>query len=126
MKGVIISICIAAAIVAGSIAYTSHMGKVSEELGAINDRVMEYLEKQDYESAAGEIKKLSDYLDRKRTVLEATGNHEELDKMEMNISEMLGYTEGEQQTDALSCCKVLSFLFEHLPKNYEVKLENIL
>lgn len=126
MKGVIISVFIAVCIVVGSVAYTSHIGKVSDELGKINDEIMVCLDSEDYEQAAEKIKQLTDYLDKKRTLLAATGNHEEFDKIEMNISEMLGYTDGEKQTDAISRCKVLSFLFEHLPKNYEMKLENIL
>ena len=126
MKGVIVSLFIAAAIVAGSAAYTSHTKKVSRELGEINAGVMESLEKCDYDGAAEKIEKLSGYLEEKRMVLSATGNHEELDKIEINISEMSGYTDGKQQIDAIAHCKVLDFLFEHLPKNYELKLGNIL
>lgn len=126
MKGVIISLCLAVAVVAGSIAYTKHMDTVSKELGEINNEVMTLLENDDFDGALGAIEKLTSYLDKKRTILAATGNHEEFDKIEMNISEMTGYTEGGHKTDALSNCKVLSFLFEHLPKNYEMKLENIL
>lgn len=126
MKGVIISVCIAAVIVAGSIAYTNHMESVSQELAEINERIMEYLEDMDYDEAHGETERLMEYLDKNRTILAATGNHEELDKIEMNISEMSGYINGKQQTDAISRCKVLDFLFEHLPKNYQMKLENIL
>ena len=44
----------------------------------------------------------------------------------MNISEVEGYINGGEQTDAISHCRVLGFLFEHLPKNYKFKLENIL
>lgn len=126
MKGVIISVCIAVGIVAGGIVYTNHMWKVSEELQEINDEIMECLDREDYDAAAENTEKLTEYLDGNRTVLAATGNHEELDKIEMNISEMSGYIDGRKQTDAVSRCKVLSFLFEHLPKNYEMKLENIL
>ena len=126
MKGVIVSLCIAAAIVAGSAAYTSHTKKVSRELSEINAVVMESLENGDYDSAAEEIEKLGGYLEKKRAILSATGNHEELDKIEMNISEMSGYADGQQQTDAIAHCRVLDFLFEHLPKNYELKLGNIL
>lgn len=80
----------------------------------------------DYESAGDEIEKLVQYLDENRTVLAATGNHEDFDKIEMNISEVEGYINGGEQTDAVSHCRVLGFLFEHLPKNYKFKLENIL
>ena len=125
MKGVIASAVIAAVIVAGSVAYTNHIDKVSRELGEINDRVMAFLYDGDYESAGDEIEKLVQYLDENRTVLAATGNHEDFDKIEMNISEVEGYINGEEQTDAVSHC-VLGFLFEHLPKNYKFKLENIL
>ena len=114
MKGVIASAVIAVVIVAGSVAYTNHIDKVSRDLGEINDRVMAFLYDGDYESAGDEIEKLVQYLDENRTVLAATGNHEDFDKIEMNISEVVSH------------CRVLGFLFEHLPKNYKFKLENIL
>ena len=119
MKGVIASAVIAVVIVAGSVAYTNHIDKVSRELGA-------FLYDGDYESAGDEIEKLVQYLDENSTVLAATGNHEDFDKIEMNISEVEGYINGGEQTDAVSHCRVLGFLFEHLPKNYKFKLENIL
>ena len=43
MKGVIASAVIAVVIVAGSVAYTNHIDKVSRDLGEINDRVMAFL-----------------------------------------------------------------------------------
>ena len=87
MKGVIASAVIAAVIVAGSVAYTNHIDKVSRELGEINDRVMAYLYDGDYESAGDEIEKLVQYLDENRTVLAATGNHEDFDKIEITGKE---------------------------------------
>ncbi len=126
MKGVIISACIAVIIVAGSIAYTRHIENVSEEIGGINDKIMYYLDGENYEEAKRETYNLSRYLDSKRTTLAATGNHEELDKIEMNISEMSGYIDGKEKADALSRCRALDFLFDHLPNDYEMKLENIL
>ncbi|MCD8179895.1 MAG: DUF4363 family protein [Firmicutes bacterium] len=126
MKGVIISICIAAVIAAGSAAYTKHIENVSDELGEISGQITEHLESGDYAAAAEMARLLGEYLDRERTVLAMTGNHEEIDKIEMNISEMTEYIDGGQRTDALSRCRVLNFLFEHLPKNYEMRWENIL
>ena len=73
-------------------AYTNHIDKVSRELGEINDRVMAFLYDGDYESAGDEIEKLVQYLDENRTVLAATGNHEDFDKIEMNISDAVSYT----------------------------------
>ena len=126
MKGVWISLCIVAIMVGGSVLYTKHIDKVSYELGEMNDRVMESLEDKEYDEAANEARKLAEYLAQKRTVLDATGNHEELNKIEMSVSEMTGYIEGEQCIDAISKCMVLDFMFSHLPRNYKLKLENIL
>lgn len=126
MKGVVISACIAVIIITGSIAYTNHIENVSNDIGGINDKIMYYLEEENYEEAKRETYNLSQYLGSKRTILAAIGNHEELDKIDMNISEMSGYIDGKKKADALSCCRVLDFLFDHLPNNYEMKLENIL
>lgn len=126
MKGVWISLCIVVVMVVGSIVYTNHIDNVSYELGEMNDRIMEHLEDKDYDEAADEAQRLAEYLAEKRTVLDATGNHEELNKIEMNISEMLGYIDGEQRIDAISKCMVLDLMFSHLPRNYKLKMENIL
>lgn len=126
MKGVIISAVIAALIVAGSIAYTNHIECVSNELGEINETIVDALTAENYTEASASVDKLNEYLETHHAILAATGNHEEIDKIEMNISELTEYIEGEAKTDALSNCRVLDFLFEHLPKNYEMKWENVL
>ena len=82
MKGVIASAVIAVVIVAGSVAYTNHIDKVSRDLGEINDRVMAFLYDGDYESAGDEIDKLVQYLDESRTVLAETGYNEDYEKIE--------------------------------------------
>lgn len=126
MKGVVISAFIAVLILIGSMAYTKHMDSVSRELGEINDKVIEAINDEQYNTAAEYVNELIDYLDRHHAVLAATGNHEDIDKIEMNISELYSYVEGGEKTDALSNCRVLDFLFEHLPQNYKMKLENVL
>lgn len=126
MKGVVTAALIAVVMIIGGALYTNHIEKVSEELGSINDDIMVYLTDGNFEGASDEMGKLIEYLQRNRVMLAATGDHADFDKIEMNISEMAGYISGGQQTDALSRCKVLSFLFEHMPNNYELKLENIL
>lgn len=126
MKSFIISLAIAALIVAGSVAYGIHMQTVSEELISINDRLSQAVEEENYESASYMTEKIEDYLNSKRTLLAAIDNHEVLDKIEMNLEELSSFIEGAQKTDALSKCRVLGFLYEHLPKNYELKFENIL
>lgn len=126
MKGVIISLCIAAAIVTGSLIYTKHIDNVSERLSQMNITVRESLDREDFVSASAATKNIEDYLERQRTLLAATANHEELEQIEINIAEMRGYIGGEMKADAISRSNTLGFLFEHMPKNYKMHLENIL
>ena len=126
MKSVIISAVLAAIMITGALVYTNRLDNVSRNLLEMNESVSEYLKREDYNLALAQINTIKEYLEKKHTLLAAMGNHEELDKIEMNISELQKYTEGEMQTDALSRCQVLDFLFEHMPKNDYVRLENIL
>ncbi len=126
MRGVTAATVIAVTIVLGSLFYTVHIEKVSEELSGINNRIMACLTEDDMDGAADALGQLTEYLEKKRVILAATGDHADFDRIEMSVSEMSGYISCGYRTDALSQCKVLSFLFEHLPKNYQMKLENIL
>lgn len=126
MRSVIISTVIAVVMVTGSILYTNNLDNVSAELIKINEQIGESLKAEDFESANADIAKMRDYLEKKRSVLDATGNHTEMDNIEMNIFELLEYSKEGQKADALSKNRVLGFLFEHLPMNYKLKWENIL
>ena len=122
----ITSLVIAAFIVAGSIAYGMHIDNVSSELVSINTRLTDALEAEDFGEAEKIVDEAQSYFSKKRAMLGATDNHEVLDKIEINIQELSSYVEGRQKADAISHCRVLGYLYEHLPKNYKLKLENIL
>ena len=126
MKSFITSLVIAAFIVAGSIAYGMHIDKISSELVSINERLTDALEANDFEGAGEVVSEAQSYFGKKRAILGATDNHEVLDKIEINMQELSSYVDGAQKTDAMSRCRVLGYLYEHLPKNYKLKFENIL
>lgn len=126
MKSVVVSAVIAAVVVVGSLCYSHNLEKVSGELSDINENIRQLLREEDYVNASSQVERMKSYLDQKRPVLAAIGNHEELDTIEMNLSELMEYSVGENKTDALSICRVLGFMFEHLPENYKLKWENIL
>ena len=126
MKSFITSLVIAAFILAGSIAYGMHIDKISSELMSINERLTDALEMEDFDKAEEVTNEVQAYFDKKRAMLGATDNHEVLDKIEINIQELYSYVEGRQKADSLSRCRVLGYLYEHLPKNYKLKFENIL
>lgn len=126
MKGLITAICLAAAIAAGSFWYMHEVSEISDNLLQMDKTITDSLNTEQYNDAVEEIRRLDDYIDKKRTLLSATGNHEQLDKIEMNIKELSGYAEGGGKNDAISLCRVLSVMFEQLPRDYKITLENIL
>lgn len=126
MKAFITSIVIAAVIVAGSILYTHKLETISGELAAMNDVITEHIEKENYDDADKKISELGEYLEDKREMLATTGNHQELDNIQIYLSELKRFSQGEMKTDALSRCQVLDFLFHHLPQDYRLRIENIL
>lgn len=126
MRSVIISAVIAAVIIAGGIVYQNYLTGVSKTLSEENDKIIEALIARDYGAARAGSEKMTEYLQKRRTLLAAADNHEELDKIDMTLRELSEYIDGKSQTDALSKCRVLDFLYEHLPKNYELRPENIL
>lgn len=126
MKSVIISAILIAIVIWGSAAYTGTLEKVSSELIEINSQISSKLSNDDFNGAMQDIERLEEYIDSKNTFLSAMNNHAELDNIEMNLAELKRYTEGGAHTDAMSKSSVLDFLFAHLPKNYKLRLENIL
>jgi Icc-related predicted phosphoesterase len=126
MKSFITAIVIAVVMVGGGLLYVNHIQKISDEMVQLNEEVITLLEQDAFEEAEQKISRINECIDQKRTVLAATGNHEELDKIEIYTLELEQYTKGRAREDALARCHVLSLLLEHLPKNYRLKLENIL
>lgn len=126
MKSFIAAIVIAVTMIGGSLWYINHIEKISDELVQLNEEIIVLLEQEDFEQAEEKIGRINQSIDQKRTILAATGNHEELDKIEIYTLELEQYTKGRAREDALARCRVLTLLLEHLPKNYQLKLENIL
>lgn len=126
MKSFIAAIVIALVIVAGSSLYTRQLDGISENMTEYNNEIMNLIHNDDFEGAVGQVYELTRYLDEKKISLSMIMDHSTLDKIESNLSELTGYVEGNNKTDALAKARVLDVLFTYLPKNYKVKLENIL
>lgn len=126
MKSLITVIIMAAALIGGGMLYMHQLHGVSEELIRINGDIEEAVKNDMFDKASDKIDELYGYLDEKEPYFEAFGDHEELDKIKMNLAELDEYIDAAHKTDAAAKTKVLDFLFKHLPKNYQLKVENIL
>ncbi len=126
MRSVIIALTIIALSVGGSIAYTSHLEKTSEKMLLKNDDITMHILEENYIEAVGETKSLIDFVRKKRALMDAVGNHQELDDIEGYLAELLAFAEEEDKKQALSRCYKLDFLIKSLPRNFKLKIENIL
>ncbi len=126
MKSFFTAIVIAAVIIVGSVFYTRELNEISENMMEHNNQIMNMIHNDDFESAVGQVQELTKYVEEKKISLSMIIDHSTLDKIESNLSELAGYVEGYAKTDALAKSRVLDILFEYLPKNYKLRLENIL
>lgn len=126
MRSLITAIVIGVVIISIGVYYNVKIEKISTELILINEEVESLIEDEKFSEAEAQIKKLTNYLDKQSVIIEAMDNHEELTKIRMNLSELMQYTKYKIKPDALAKAKSLDTLFDHLPKNYKVKAENIL
>ncbi len=126
MKSFLVSLLIGAIVVAGSVFYTSRIEKVSGVLVKSNRDIINYLKEEDYKKAAEVTRNMAEYVDKEKLSLAIIMDHTDLDKIEMGLAELEGYVVGEVQTDALAKCSMIDVMLRHMPKNYKLKLENIL
>lgn len=126
MKSFLTALVIAALLLAASEVYMVKLNKATEELSGINNNIMAAINADDYNTARSEIERFSKRLEQKHMFFAAMGNHAEMDNIEMSLSELKSYSEGEQKFDALAKSYTLAYLLGHLPENMKLRIENIL
>lgn len=126
MKSFIAAMIITLIMVGGSMFYTSHLSKLSQQLTEESSAAEQCLYGDDFEKATEHIDKIVECVDKKKLTLSATLDHSELDRIESTLSELRTYTACQNKTDALAKAGALKLYLEHLPKNYKLKIENIL
>lgn len=126
MKSVIVALVLSAAVMVGSTAYTSKIDIVTKKMQDINSEITIYLENNDFINARKKTEEMKDCIEKHTSLLETMGNHEETDKIAINLSELERFIAGEKCTDALAKCGVLGFLTEHMREAAHLTIENIL
>ncbi len=126
MRSVIVALVIIAISVGGSVIYTNHLENTANEMLLKNNIITINILNENYNDAEIEIKSLQKFVKEKRAVLDAVGNHQELDDIEGELAQLLAFTHEDDKKQALSKCYMLDFLIESLPRNFKLKLENIL
>lgn len=91
-----------------------------------NEKIRSYIEVEDYPNAAHFADALETYVEQHKSALAASIDHANLDKIDIYMSQTKKYVQTGQKADALANCEVLGMLLERLPRDYELKWENIL
>ncbi len=113
-------------IIAGGIALNVCLDNLSSELYDRTKEIGDMVEEENFETAYKKSKEMSEFIDGKKPLLASVLDHENIDEIEDGISELLGYTKRKDLTEASVRVRKLEHLLEHLPKNYQLELQNIL
>ena len=126
MKSFIIAMSIFAVLVISGIVFNFCLNGTSENLLKSCEEISDDIKNEQMQEAYDKSKELSEYIDGKKPLLSSILDHSNIDEIEKQISELMGFTEQNDVTDAVVSVKKLKHMFEHLPENYGVKFQNIL
>lgn len=126
MRSFITAVILFAVLIGGGIFLVDYIEDISDELRQQNEYITQLIEDDDLEKAAEHIDKMREYMDKKRKIVSTTMDHGYADTIEIYICELEKYVDCKSKNDALARSRVLDMLFEHLPRNYRLKWENIL
>ena len=120
------AILIFAIIIGGGIASNICLDRLSDELLDATEGISDDVEEENFDKAYEKAEELSEFVDKKKILMASILNHENIDDIEEAISGLLGYTKKKNLTEASVSIKKLEHLFEHLPENYRLQLQNVL
>lgn len=126
MKSFWVAVVIAVLLIGGGVLFNRNIDTVTREMGGKQEKIAELIDNKNYIEAEREIEDLSKYIDEKMIVLASVVDHKNIDDIELCVAEIEGYAKEEHRAEALTKCKKLEHLINHLPVNYRVTLQNIL
>ena len=126
MKSLIVAVLIAVTIIFVGIYSTEKLNDMSLYLRDVCEEVGSAIEEDDFQRAGELTDAMEKFVEDNYNMFAASIDHNAVDEIELNIKQMQTYIEQHQKADALAFGNVLLGLFEHLPEDYKVKIENIL
>ncbi len=126
MRSFILSIVLLGMINFFSILHSYALDKITNSLISQNNMIIEKIYDDSYDTALSQLNRLDEYVDSHHIILAATLDHSILNKIDEYIAEAGGYISECQRSDSLTACFRLSTFLENMPKNYRLKIDNIL
>lgn len=126
MKSFFLALVFSMAIISAGFAFTNKMNSIAQNLSDKTYAVYTSLEENDIDGATQGIKAALNEFKKKQVILEATGNHEELMRIELAYAQTSEFINKGQIGDAMASLKEIEILIGHIPGNFEITPENIL
>ena len=126
MKSFFVAILIFAGLIVSGFAFNSCLNDTSQRFLKSCEEIREKVESEAFEDAYKSAEELSEYIDRQKPLISSILDHSSIDDIEKEISDLLGYTENKDKVNTIVSLKELEHMFEHLPENYSLTLQNIL
>lgn len=126
MKSFFIAMAIFAVLIIGGMAFNYSLNATTEELLKSCEDIENDIKEENMQAAYDKEKELSEYIDGKKPLLSSILDHSNIDEIEKEISELLGYTEQNDAEYASVSVRKLRHMFNHLPENYAIRLQNVL
>ena len=129
LKEIVICITIIITIVIGNNVtqeYTTQaVGEMTNLLNSIRKEISENKENMDINKIEEEIEKINTQWEKRHEKLAYYIEHDELEKVETNLTGLKGEIEAGEYGDAMSQLDQSIFLLEHIEDKYEFNLQNI-
>lgn len=126
MKSFFVAISIFLVLILSGIAFNFCLNGTSKELLKSCEEISADINEEKMRDAYDKAAELSEYIDGKKPLLSSILDHGNIDEIEEQISDLLGFAEQNDVVDAAVSVKKLNHMFEHLPENYSLTLQNIL
>ena len=126
MKSFVIAMSIFAVLIVGGMAFDYSLNATTEELLSSCEEIDKNIREDKLKAANEKEKQLSEYIDGKKPLLSSILDHSNIDEIEEQISELLGFTEQNDAENAVVSIRKLEHMFNHLPENYALTLQNVL
>ncbi len=124
VKTLISMLCVGIILLAGGIYETTHIRNEFEDFNRVLNILYDKVEEES--ATANDVYAVQKNWHGKKRNLHAFISHTEIREVEMWISETVTLVQDKAWTDALSKVEVLIELSEQIPKNFMLKLENVL
>ena len=126
MKSFIFAVILSLIIISGGSFLSQKIESASSVLSQNNKELQINLTEKNAEKSIATLDALETEFKKHKVLFEATADHEELLRIELQYKSIREFIKEDQFGDALAACAEIELLLNHLPGSFELKGENIL